>query len=201
MAAPSRVFRKMQMPSLLRPLRTLLVPERPLRGRLETGRRGLLGGLLALPFAPLVSGAAGCAALAGEETIDAFFMVGKNAGPGFNGWSEYNLDEAPDPDQAATLERIMLNAPDGAKDLTFITEVFAEAVQPDGTRTPIASGSNFPKNDTIAAMDILFDGNLRNLLYPDGKKLRVEWEGKFDPTYPYPEGGARVNAQVIIEIL
>lgn len=191
----------MQMPSsgLTKPVSRILPFSRQ---GLLVPRRGLLGGLLALPVAPVVgSFGAGCAAIAGEETIDAFFMVGKNAGPGFNGWSEYNLDEAPDPDQAATLERIMLHAPTGAKDLTFIVEVFAEAVQPDGTRTPIASGSNFPKNDTIASMDILFDGNLRNLLYPDGKKLRVEWEGKFDPTYPYPEGGARVNAQVIIEIL
>lgn len=178
------------MPAIHRPIRSLLLP-----------RRGLLSGLLAVPVGASLSAVAGCAALAGEETIDAFFVVGKNAGPEFNGWSEYNLDEAPDPDQEATLERIMLNAPSGAKDLTFITSVLAEAVQPDGTRTPIASGGNFPKNDTIAPMEILYDGNVRKLLYPNGKKLRVEWAGTFDPSYPYPEGGARVNAQVIIEIL
>jgi hypothetical protein len=162
----------------------------------------MLGGLLALPFgAALAGSSAGCAAIAGEETIDAFFIVGKNAGPGFSGWSEYALDDAPDKDQKATLERILLNAPAGWKDLTFMRFVFAEAVQPDGTRTPIASQDTWPKNDTLAPLEILFDGNVRDLLYPDGKRLRVEWEGEFDPNVDYGENGARVNAQVIIEIL
>ena len=143
----------------------------------------------------------GCAAIAGEETIDAYFTVGKGTDSDFNGWSEYNFDEAPDPDQAATLERVMLHAPPPAKDLTFITSVFAECVQPDKTRTPLAQGSNFPKNDTIAPLDILYDGNLRPLLYPDGKKIRIEWSGTFDTSYPHPEEGTKVQAQVVIEIL
>src|SRR5512139_2522758 len=184
--------------TLIRPIRQpgLLLPRRE-AGR-SVGRRSILGALLGAPAA--LSLGSGCAAIAGEETIDAFFVVGKGTDADFDGWSEYNFDEAPDPDQAATLERVMLNAPAGAKDLTFITSVYAEAVQPDGTRTPLASGSNFPKNDTIAPLEILYDGNLRPLLYPNGKKLRIEWSGTFDTTYPHPDGGTRVEAQVIVEI-
>jgi hypothetical protein len=159
----------------------------------------MLGGLLGLSAGASLG--SGCAAIAGEETIEAFFIVGKGTDADFDGWSEYNFDEPVDPDQAATLERVMLNAPAGAGDLTFIIDVFAEAVQPDGTRTPLASGSNFPKNDTIAPLEILYDGNLRPLLYPDGMKLRIEWSGHFDTTYPHPDKGTRVEAQVVVEIL
>lgn len=184
--------------SIIRPARRLLVPR---ASGLGVSRRGVLGGLLALPAAFGGAFFTGCAAIAGEETIDAFFTVGKGTDADFDGWSEYNFDEAVDPEQAATLERVMLHAPGGAGDLTFITSVYAEAVQPDKTRTPLAQGSNFPKNDSIAPLDILYDGNLRPLLYPDGKKLRIEWSGTFDTTYPHPEGGTKVQAQVVVEVL
>ncbi len=164
-------------------------------------RRQALGGLLLLPSGLLLpAGLGGCAALAGEETIDAFFNV-RGSDSDFAGWTEYNFDEAPDADQAATLERVMLNAPAGVPDLTFITSLLAEAVQPDGTRTKLAIAGTFPKNDTIAPLDVVFDGNLRPLLYPDGRKLRIEWHGTFDTSYPLPEGGVRVEAQIVIEIL
>ncbi len=191
---------------ILRPRRRLVLPA---EANFSFSRRGILRGFLALPPAlgaaalggSLATSLGGCAAIAGEETIDAYFTVGRGTDADFNGWSEYNFDSAPDKDQAATLERVMLHAPDGAGDLTFITSVFAECVQPDKTRTPLAQGSNFPKNDTIAPLDILYDGNLRPLLYPDGKKIRIEWSGTFDTTYPHPEGGTKVQAQVVIEIL
>jgi hypothetical protein len=152
-------------------------------------------GSLALPLG------GGCASLLGEETFEAYFYVGKGSDDDFGGWTEKNLDEAPDPDQEAILKRVLLRAPDGVKDLTFIKSLFVEVVQPDKTRTPMAQATSFPANDTMAPLDILYEDNLRPLLYPDGRKIRFEWSGTFDTSYPYPDGGLRVDALITIEIL
>src|SRR5688572_7807136 len=80
--------------SLIRPVRRpgLLVPS---RSGFSLRRRGMLGGLLGLSAGASLGG--GCAAIAGEETIEAFFIVGKGTDADFDGWSEYNFDEPVDP--------------------------------------------------------------------------------------------------------
>lgn len=142
----------------------------------------------------------GCAALAGEETIDAFVIV-KGGGDGrFAGWTEYNLDEPADPDQGATLERVLLRAPEGVTDLRFITSLLAEVVSGD-VRTPVATGGDFPAADNIAKLDVIYDGDLRPLFSADAQKIRIEWSGTIDTTFVFPEDGIRVDASIILEIL
>ena len=143
----------------------------------------------------------GCASLLGEETIEAHFTVGRGGKPQFYGWTEYHFGQKVDQDVGAELLHAHLQAPDGTTDLRVITRLRCEAVQPDGTRTPLASGSDFPENDTLAKLDILYDGNLRPLLFPDAETLRVEWTGTIDTAFPFPEGGIKIAARIIIEVL
>ena len=149
--------------------------------------------------AAAAAAASSCAALVGEETIEAFVVVYKSDSGTFWGWTEYNLDEPVDEDQGATLERVLLRAPSGVSDLRFIVSLLAEVVTPEA-RTPVAQGGDFPKNDTMAALEVLFDGNLRPL-FPDGKKIRIEWSGTVDTTYDFPPEGIRVDALIVIEVL
>jgi len=160
-----------------------------------------------LPAAAAGSGAVvtgslsgGCAAIAGEETIDAFVMVHGGGNGSFFGWTEYSLDEPADPEQGATLERVMLKVPPGVTDLRFITSLLAEVVTP-AVRTPVAQGSNFPPSDTIAPLDIIFDGDLRPLFSDDATTIRIEWSGTIDTTFVFPPEGIRVDAQIILEVL
>lgn len=141
----------------------------------------------------------GCAALAGEETIEAFVTVYNGGNGSFWGWTEYSLDEPADPDQGATLERVLLRAPEGVTDLRFITSLLAEVVTPE-SRTPVAQATSFPENDTMAPLEVLFDGDLRPL-FPDGQNIRIEWSGTIDTTYQFPPDGIRVDALIVIEIL
>lgn len=146
-------------------------------------------------------GTAGCASLLGEETIEAFVVV-YNDGSGtgyFWGWTEYHLDEPASPDQGATLKRVLLRAPDGVSDLRFIQNLLAEAVTPE-VRTPVAQGGNFPANDTMASLDVLYEDNLRPL-FPDGQTIRIEWSGTIDVTYQFPPDGIQVDALIVIEVL
>ncbi|MBK8941732.1 MAG: hypothetical protein IPM79_30065 [Polyangiaceae bacterium] len=151
------------------------------------------------PTFAAAAAAQGCAALAGEETIEAFVVVTKTDSGSFWGWTEYNLDEPADPDQGATLERVLLRAPEGVDDLRFLTSLFAEVVNAE-SRTLVAQSTSFPANDTMAPLDILYDGDLRPL-FPDGKTIRIEWSGTIDLAYEFPPEGIRVDALIVIEIL
>ncbi len=166
-------------------------------GRSAMPRRQLLSLLpaAALPFA----GLAGCRALAGEETIEAHVVVKRNDSGTFAGWSEYKLDSPAGADEGAILKRVLLRAPDGVADLTFITSVLGEAVTPTD-RTPIVSGEGFPANDTMAALDVLYDDDLRPF-FPDGQKIRIEWSGTIDLAYPFPAEGIRVDALITVEVI
>jgi len=144
-------------------------------------------------------GSGGCAALVGEETIHAYVVV-SNGGTGtFWGWTEYHLDSPASPDDKAVLKRVLLRAPDGTNDLTFITSLLAEAVTPEA-RISVAEGSDFPKDDTMAPLDVLYTDNLRPL-FPDGKTIRIEWSGTIDTTYVFPPEGIQVDALIVIEVL
>jgi hypothetical protein len=150
---------------------------------------------VALPGAGLM----GCRALAGEETIEAHVTVKKNASGTFAGWSEYKLDSPAAEDEGAILKRVLLRAPDGIPDLTFITSLLGEAVTPS-ERTPIVQGSQFPQNDTMAALEVLYEDDLRPF-FPDGQKIRIEWSGTIDLAYPFPEAGIKVDALITVEVL
>jgi hypothetical protein len=148
-------------------------------------------------------GSAGCAALAGEETIEATMIVGENGTSKFYGFTEYELDDPAAPDDKAELRRVLLRAPDGFDDMRFLTHVFGEVVMPDGSRTPLVSGEgeDFPANDTMAKLEVLYEDNLRPF-FVDGKKIRIEWNGAVDNVnYTYPPQGAIVDALVTIEVL
>lgn len=162
-------------------------------------RRQVLRLFPTLAAAAAAKATAGCAALAGEETIEAFVVVQKTDSGSFWGWTEYNLDEPADPDQGATLERVLLRAPDGVNDLRFLTSLYAEIVNAE-TRTLVAQATSFPANDTMAPLDVLYDGDLRPL-FPDGKTIRIEWTGTIDMTYEFPAEGIRVDALIVIEVL
>ena len=152
---------------------------------------------------PLGLAIPGCKALLGEETIDAFMIVGQGGTSSFYGFTEYELDEAAGPDDAAELRRVLLRAPQGFDDLRFLTSLFGEVVMPTGERTALVSGEaeDFPENDNMAPLEVLFEGNLRPF-FTDGKKIRIEWTGSVDTVnYTFPPEGARVNALVTIEVL
>lgn len=149
--------------------------------------------------AAVAAGSTGCASLLGEETIEAYVVVYNGGSENFYGWTEYYLDEPPDPDLGATLERVLLRAPEGVSDLRFITSLFAEIVS-DTSRTPAAQGSDFPANDTMAALEILYDGDIAPLI-KDETTIRIEWSGTIDTTFVFPEDGIRVDALIVIEVL
>lgn len=148
---------------------------------------------------PGVAALGGCRALAGEETIEAHVVVKKNDSGTFAGWSEYKLDSPAAEDEGAILKRVLLRAPDGIPDLTFITSLLGEAVTPT-ERTPIVQGSEFPQNDTMAALEVLYDDDLRPF-FPDGQKIRIEWSGTIDLAYPFPAEGIKVDALITVEVL
>jgi hypothetical protein len=150
---------------------------------------------IALPAA----GLGGCRALAGEETIEAHVVVKRNESGNFAGWSEYKLGEPAAEDEGALLKKVLLRAPEGVTDLRFITSLLGEAVTPT-ERTPLVSGSGFPANDTMAALEVLYDDDLRPF-FPDGQKIRIEWSGTIDLAYPFPEEGIRVDALITVEVL
>jgi hypothetical protein len=157
-------------------------------------------GSMALPLVPAAASLAGCATLIGEQTLEGYFYVGKDGSTKFFGWTEVNLGQEAGPDDAAAIRYASLQAPEGTKDLTFLTTITCEAVVPTGERTLLMKGQNFPKNDTIGPLEIVYTDNLRPF-FPDGKKIRVEWKGTVDGTFPYPAGGLRVDAYVTIELL
>ncbi len=145
------------------------------------------------------AGASSCASLLGEETIEAFIDVNHTGSGNFWGFTEYELESAAPEDQGAILKRVLLRAPSDANNLRFITSLFGEAVTPE-ERTPLVEGGDFPENDTMAALDVLYDDDLRPF-FPDGKKIRVEWSGTIDPNYVFPADGHRVEALIVIEVL
>lgn len=151
---------------------------------------------IALPGAGILTG---CRALAGEETIEAHVVVKRNDSGNFAGWSEYKLGSPAAEDEGAILKRVLLRAPDGIPDLTFITSLLGEAVTPT-ERTPIVSGEGFPQNDTMAALEVLYEDDLRPF-FPDGQKIRIEWSGTIDLAYPFPAEGIKVEALITVEVL
>lgn len=163
-------------------------------------RRSFGQALLGSAALPAAASLGGCAALIGEQTVEGYFYVGKDGSTKFFGWTEVNLGQEAGPDDAAAIRYGSLQAPDGTKDLTFLTSITCEAVVPTGERTLLMKGENFPKNDTIGPLEIVYTDNLRPF-FPDGKKIRVEWKGTVDGTFPYPAGGLRVDAYVTIELL
>lgn len=149
--------------------------------------------------AAAASAASGCAALAGEETIEAYVMVYPSESGSFWGWTEYNMDDVSE-DQAASLERVLLRVPESVGNLRFVTSLLAEAVTPTA-RTEVARGGDFPPDDTMAPLEIIYEGDLQPLIDRDNQKIRIEWSGTMDTSYPIPEEGIRVDALIVIEVL
>lgn len=165
----------------------------------KPNRRAILQLVPSVTLASAAAATSGCAALLGEETIEAYVMVYPSDSGTFWGWTEYNMDDVPE-DQGATLERVLLRVPENVGDLRFVTSLLAEAVTPTA-RTEVARGGDFPANDTMAPLEITYDGDLQPLIDRDNQKIRIEWSGTMDTSYPIPEEGIRVDALIVIEVL
>jgi hypothetical protein len=161
----------------------------------RVGRRaatlGALGALLAPPLA-------GCAALIGEEDIDAWFLLIPRSDGSFFGWTEFTLSSAPGPDDEAVLRRVVLQAPPETGDLSFLLQVAGEAVR-EAQRTLLVTGGSFPPDDSLGLLDVVHEGGLRGFFL--GDTLRIEWTGQIDPAFPVPPDGIRIDATVTIEVL
>lgn len=142
--------------------------------------------------------ATGCASILGDQDLDAYFKLSPDKNGDFFGWSEITISGADPNEDDAKLKQVLIETLDG-DDLTFVTKVIAEAVTPDG-RTLLAEGSNFPVGETLAPLDIVHTGGLAEF-FPDSETIRIEWTGQADPSYPYPEGGMRINVIIKVEIL
>lgn len=171
-----------------------ITSERRHLGPLLTRRRlHLLGAAAALSaFAP------GCAALLGEEDIDAWFLLMPRSDGSFFGWTEFTLSSTPGPDDEALLKRVVLRAPASAGDLRFLRQVTGEAVKRE-ERTVLVTGSDFPAQDTLAPLDVVHEGGLSGFF--EGDTLRIEWSGLVDPSFPIPAEGIRIDATVTIEVV
>lgn len=175
--------------------------ERAHEARLITRRRLGLSGAAAALLAPLSAFApalTGCAALLGEEDIDAWFLLIPRSDGSFFGWTEFTLSSAPGPDDEALLRRVVLRAPATAGDLRFLRQVTGEAVRRE-ERTLLVTGSDFPAQDTLAPLDVVHEGGLSGFF--DGDTLRIEWSGSVDPSFPIPAEGIRIDATVTIEVV
>jgi len=142
--------------------------------------------------------ATGCASVLGDQDLDAYFKLSPDKNGEFFGWSEITISGADPKEDDARLKQVLIETIDG-DDLTFVTKVIAEAVTPEG-RTLLAEGSDFPAGESLAPLDIVHTGGLAEF-FPDSETIRIEWTGQADPTYPYPEGGTRINVIIKVEIL
>ena len=168
-----------------------------LRGVLEIGMKGAAGAFAASLVVPLAS----CALVKqGDHDLHAYFIVPKTADGALSGYTELHLGEEADPTDEAVLKRVVIYAPDGTKDLTFIQSLVGRSTSEDGVEEVIVEGGDFPKNDTIGFLDVVYEGNLRPF-FKDGKAFRVNWKGQIDPTFPIPDSGYHVDALVTVEVL
>lgn len=177
----------------------------------EDGSRRL-GRRRVLEISPVVVAAAavatsaaggGCASILGEEDVDAYFKLRPDAEGNFFGWSEITISGADPAEDDAELLQALLEAVDGASDLTFIQSLVAEAVTPE-LRTPLAEGSDFPPGESIVPLDLVHRGGIAQFFTDAGdgdSKIRIEWTGKADPSHTYPEDGYRVNVRIKVEVL
>ncbi|MFO0614159.1 MAG: hypothetical protein U0414_16320 [Polyangiaceae bacterium] len=75
----------------------------------ELGGYASKGAAATLAAGPLAS-LAGCAAIVGEKTVEAFVFIEPVNGQ-FGGWTEISIDSPAGPDDSATLVRVALKAP------------------------------------------------------------------------------------------
>lgn len=181
----------------------LIITDRAQASKRLTRRQLTLSSVVSALLAPLgaVAPAAaltGCAALLGEEDIDAWFLLIPRSDGTFFGWTEFTLSSAPGPDDEAVLRRVVLEAPATAGDLRFLRSVVGEAVRRE-QRTLLVTGGDFPARDTLAPLDVVHEGGLSGFF--EGDTLRIEWSGSVDPSFPIPAEGIRIDATVTIEVL
>ncbi len=160
---------------------------------------GALGGALALGSGGLLS--SGCAAVtSGDHDLSTFFVLKKTQTGKISGWTQIDLDSAPGPEDQAVLKRVALYAPEGLNDLTFIQSMVGQVTAEGASPTEIVRGSNFPKDDTIAQMQIVYKDNIRPFF--SDKSIRIDWTGQYDPTFPFPATGFyRIDALITVEVL
>jgi hypothetical protein len=152
------------------------------------GGAALLAGCLAF-------GSLGCGSVASEYDVDANFTVTPKVDGAFFWWNEITLDGDVNSYGAAHLGFVRLSAASPAKDLTFLDNVFGEAVTSTG-RTPLVSKKGMPAGEPDVILDVLYDGDVRPF-FEDGHKVRVEWSGATDPNFlAWPPDGIDVSVKV-----
>jgi hypothetical protein len=145
--------------------------------------------------------ATGCAALAGEQEVEATFVVGPKSDGSFFGWTEITISEDASSADGATLTSVRLELPDPpqAEDLTFLQHIAGEAVTPDD-RTLVVKQPRFPAGEVPVGLDVVYGGDLRPF-FPDGHTIRIEWTGQTNPAYTaWPEKGIPVRVVAKVEI-
>ena len=165
------------------------------------GRIGRLGRLAAsATFLALALGAGGCAELVGDFDAETKFTVPKSERESFFAWNEITLSQDVNSVDHAELQFVVLEVadPSVAPDLTFLRSLTGEAVTPT-ERTLVVRRDRLPKGDPSVPMDVVHDGDLRPF-FLDGRKIRVEWKGTLDPSYPYPEGGIEVRVAIRVNV-
>lgn len=159
--------------------------------------------LAPLAVVGLAAGSSGCAAVVGEEDVDAYFKLKPDAEGNFFGWSEITISGADPAEDDAEILQALLEAVDGTTDLTFIQSIVAEAVTPEA-RTPLAEGGDFPGGESIVPLELVHRGGIAQFFTDAGdgdSKIRIEWTGKADPALTYPADGYRVNVRIKVEVL
>ncbi len=155
---------------------------------------------LALPslaLAPL----SGCALVAqGDHDLETLFVLKKFPEGRISGYTELTIDQAPGPDDQAILKRVVLYAPDGTKDLTFIQSLLGQSTPVTGASAQLVRGGGFPKDDTIGQLKVLYKENLRPFF--KDRSIKVDWSGQVDPTFPFPpKGFYQIRAVLTVEVL
>lgn len=166
-------------------------------------RRRVVMGMAPVVVVGAAAGSAGCAAVVGEEDVDAYFKLKPDSEGNFFGWSEITISGADPAEDDAEILQALLEAVDGATDLTFIQSIVAEAVTPEA-RTPLAEGGDFPGGESIVPLDLVHRGGIAQFFTDAGdgdSKIRIEWTGKANPALTYPEDGYRVNVRIKVEVL
>ncbi len=139
----------------------------------------------------------GC--VAGEHELGTTLTVQPVGAGTFGAYTDISVDGAPT-GVSATLQRVSMTAPEGVPDLTFFRSIVGSGLDPaTGEAVPLAQGANFPPNDTIGVLQVIYTGDLRRFINQDTQKIRIIWKGTVDTTrITIPTGGALID--ILIDI-
>lgn len=149
----------------------------------------------------LALASSGCAAIAGEQSAEAKFLVLPKGDGTFFGWSEITIEQNANSVDKATLNAVTVEPMNAevASDMTFIQSVLGEAVT-STARTKLVEQTSMPPGERLVSMKVLHEDDLRGF-FEDGHTIRVEWSGATNLAYPsWPAEGIWITVRVFVEI-